>query len=107
MALEQALLKILVCPVDKGSLLYFDDERLLYNPRLRRRYEVAGDVPVLLADEADTVSEAEHSRLLRRAGTGAAVPTRRSGGGRREVPGLDVADAQQLAGGSAAGRASR
>lgn len=75
MALEQALLKILVCPVDKGGLLYFDDERLLYNPRLRRRYRISDDVPVLLAHQAETVSDDEHSRLLTRASSGAAVPT--------------------------------
>lgn len=75
MALDHALLKILACPVDKGSLLYFDDERLLYNPRLRRRYPIRGNVPVMLADQAETVSDAEHSRLLHRASSGAAVPT--------------------------------
>lgn len=75
MALEQALLRILVCPVDKGGLLYFDDERLLYNPRLRRRYLISDDVPVLLAHEAETVSEDEHSRLLGRADSGQAVRT--------------------------------
>jgi uncharacterized protein len=66
-ALENALLEILVCPVDKGILLYFDDENLLYNPRLRRRYRIRGDVPVMLAHEAETVTDAEHTRLLQRA----------------------------------------
>lgn len=76
MALEQALLKILVCPVDKRGLLYFPDDRLLYNPRLRRRYRVTDGVPVLLAHQAETVSDVEHSRLMHRASLGAAVPTR-------------------------------
>jgi uncharacterized protein len=71
MALEQALLEILVCPVDKGALLYFEDENLLYNPRLRRRYWIRDNVPVMLAHEAETVTEAEHARLLRRASDGA------------------------------------
>jgi uncharacterized protein len=75
MALEEALLKILACPVDKGSLLYFDDERALYNPRLRRRYVISNDVPMMLAQHAETVSNEEHSRLLRRASAGAAVQT--------------------------------
>lgn len=75
MALENALLKILVCPVDKGSLLYFDDERLLYNPRLRRRYPIRGGVPVMLADQAETATDEEHSRLLGRASGGQAVLT--------------------------------
>lgn len=75
MALEKALLKILACPVDKGSLLYFDDERALYNPRLRRRYPITNNVPMMLAQEAETVNSDEHSRLLRRASAGAAVQT--------------------------------
>jgi uncharacterized protein len=74
-ALEQALLKILVCPVDKGGLLYFEEEMALYNPRLRRRYPITDGVPVLLAQHAETVSADEHSRLLQRAHSGQAVKT--------------------------------
>ena len=36
MALEDALLEILVCPIDKHGLLYFADDAVLYNPRLRQ-----------------------------------------------------------------------
>jgi uncharacterized protein YbaR (Trm112 family) len=75
MALERELLKILVCPVDKGVLLYFDDEMTLYNPRLRRRYPITEGIPVLLAQDAETVSAEEHSRLLERANSGQAVKT--------------------------------
>lgn len=75
MSLEHALLKILVCPVDKGGLLYYDDEMALYNPRLRRRYPIRNNVPVLLAHNAETVSADEHSRLMERADRGHAVQT--------------------------------
>jgi uncharacterized protein len=74
-ALEDSLLKILVCPVDKGSLLYFEDEMALYNPRLRRRYAVTGNVPVMLPQSAEPVSTDEHDRLMRRADAGGAVRT--------------------------------
>lgn len=74
-ALEQALLKILVCPVDKGGLLYFEEEMALYNPRLHRRYPITDGVPVLLAQHAETVSAEEHARLLQRADRGQAVET--------------------------------
>jgi uncharacterized protein len=74
-ALEEGLLKILVCPVDKGSLLYFADERALYNPRLRRRYRISNNVPMMLAQHAETVSTEEHTRLLDRAQSGAAIQT--------------------------------
>lgn len=75
MALEGGLLKILVCPVDKGSLIYFADQMMLYNPRLRRGYEIANGVPVMLAHLAKAVGDDEHSRLLELARTGAAVWT--------------------------------
>ena len=64
MALDQQLLNILACPDDKGPLLYFAGEQSLYNPRLRRRYDIRDDIPILLVDEATTVDEAEHDRLL-------------------------------------------
>ena len=72
MALPPALLKILVCPVDKGWLMYFADEDLLYNPRLKRAYRIERGIPVLLAARAEPVSEQEHERLMTRAGDGAA-----------------------------------
>jgi uncharacterized protein len=73
--LDASLLKILACPVDKGSLLYFRNEMVLYNPRLRRRYRVTEGIPVMLAAEAEHVSEAEHARLIQLASTSGAVST--------------------------------
>jgi uncharacterized protein len=47
------------------------DERLregLYNPRLRRFYRIEDGIPVLLVDDAVTITDdAEHERLLERA----------------------------------------
>jgi uncharacterized protein YbaR (Trm112 family) len=64
MALDPQLLEILACPEDKGALLYFEDDGVLYNPRLKRRYRVEDDIPIMLIDEAETVDDAEHERLL-------------------------------------------
>ncbi len=64
MALDPQLLEILACPEDKGPLLYFASEDALYNPRLQRRYTVRDDIPIMLIDEAETVDDAEHERLL-------------------------------------------
>ncbi len=77
MPLPQQLLdlQILACPEDKGPLLYFADEDLLYNPRLRRRYEIHDEIPVLLIDEATTVDDAEHDRLMAAHDAGGAVAT--------------------------------
>lgn len=71
MALDRQLLEILACPQDKGPLLYFEDEQALYNPRLRQRYRVTDDIPVMLIDEAETVDDDdEHQRLLAKADAG-------------------------------------
>jgi uncharacterized protein len=66
MTLDPQLLEILACPEDKGPLYYLEDENLLYNPRLKRRYDVRDDIPVMLIDEATTVDEAEHQRVMGR-----------------------------------------
>ena len=66
MALDQQLLDILACPEDKGPLLYFPDERSLYNQRLKRRYAITeDDIPNMLIDEAETLAPADFVRLLR------------------------------------------
>jgi uncharacterized protein YbaR (Trm112 family) len=75
MALDPKLLEILACPDDKGPLLYFEDEGSLYNPRLRRRYRVQDDIPILLVDEADDVDDAEHDRLMAKAAADGVTPT--------------------------------
>jgi uncharacterized protein YbaR (Trm112 family) len=63
-ALDPQLLEILACPDDKGPLLYFEGESSLYNPRLKRRYAIRDDIPIMLVDEAETVDDAEHERLV-------------------------------------------
>jgi uncharacterized protein YbaR (Trm112 family) len=75
MALDQLLLEVLACPEDKGPLLYFADENTLYNPRLMRSYAVTDGIPNMLIDEATTVDETEHERLMAKASSGGAVDT--------------------------------
>ena len=75
MALDPMLVEILACPEDKGPLLYFADEDALYNPRLRRRYAIRDGIPVMLIDEAETVSDEEHDRLMAKAEAEGVRPT--------------------------------
>ena len=75
MSLNPKLLEILACPDDKGPLLYFEDEDALYNPRLRRRYSIKDDIPVMLVDEAETVADEEHERLVAKADSLGIRPT--------------------------------
>ncbi|MGC8464441.1 MAG: Trm112 family protein [Acidimicrobiales bacterium] len=64
MALSQILLEVLACPLDKGPLLYSEEESFLYNPRLKRKYGIVDDIPVLLVEESEVVDDHEHERLL-------------------------------------------
>ncbi len=64
MALDPLLLEILACPEDKGPLWYIEDEDTLYNPRLRRRYAVRDGIPDMLIEDAETVSDEEHERIM-------------------------------------------
>jgi uncharacterized protein len=73
--IEDRLLEILACPIDKQGLLYFEDEAILYNPRLRRIYRIADDRPVMLAATAEAATADEHERLIKRATHGDARGT--------------------------------
>jgi len=75
MALDPQLLDILACPEDKGPLLYFESEDALYNPRLKRKYEIRDDIPVMLIDEAVAADDSEHQRLTAKAEADGIRPT--------------------------------
>jgi uncharacterized protein YbaR (Trm112 family) len=73
--LDPRLLAVLACPDDKGALYYLGDQTGLYNPRLRRRYEVRDGIPVMLIDEAETVDDAAHDLLMARIADEGIEPT--------------------------------
>ena len=75
MALNPKLLEVLACPEDKGPLLYLQDEDALYNPRLKRRYDVRDDIPVMLVDEATQVDGTEHERIMAKVAAEGITPT--------------------------------
>ncbi len=75
MALDAQLLDILACPEDKGPLYYFEDEDVLYNPRLKRTYEIREGIPIMLIDEATAVSDDEAARLMAIVETQGLTPT--------------------------------
>jgi uncharacterized protein YbaR (Trm112 family)/drug/metabolite transporter (DMT)-like permease len=75
MSLDPLLLDLLACPIDKQALLYLAEDGVLYNPRLRRRYQVCDGIPVMLADQGQTVSEDQHRDLLRQAAAARAPVT--------------------------------
>lgn len=73
--IDARLLAILACPQDKGALYFLADEDALYNPRLKRRYHVRDGIPVMLIDEATTVSDADHSRIMAKVAAQNIAPT--------------------------------
>jgi uncharacterized protein YbaR (Trm112 family) len=75
MLIERPLLAILACPIDKQGLLVYEDEAILYNPRLRRIYRMTDGYLVMLADRAEPATGDDHSRLLKRARHGEAIGT--------------------------------
>jgi len=75
MTLDARLLEILACPSDKGALLYFADDEILYNPRLQKQYRIHEGIPVMLPDEAADVDDTEHARLLAKAEAEGITPT--------------------------------
>ncbi len=91
MTLERALLDILVCPIDKRGLLYFADDAVLYNPRLRRLYRIEDGIPLMLPGQAVPVPDEEHSRLMKCARRG-------------EVTAITAGQSDVLAGGELAGQ---
>jgi len=50
-AISQDLLKILVCPEDKGSLELVEDGKFLLNPRNGYKYPIRNGIPVMLIEE--------------------------------------------------------
>jgi uncharacterized protein YbaR (Trm112 family) len=75
LALDKLLLDILACPEDRGPLYYLEDEDALYNPRLHRRYAIRDGIPIMLIDEAETVDDGEHARLMAKVEADGLKPT--------------------------------
>ena len=75
MSLDPLLLNLLACPIDKRALLYLAEHDVLYNPRLRRSYKVCDGIPVMLADQGETVTDERHHALLRAAASGGVTAT--------------------------------
>ena len=61
--MDPKLLEILVCPLCKSSLIYHKTEQELICKADRLAYAIQDDIPVMLADEARTLSAEEVERL--------------------------------------------
>jgi uncharacterized protein YbaR (Trm112 family) len=61
--MDAKLLDILVCPLCKSPLVYRKAEQELVCKADRLAYPIQDDIPVMLADEARTLSAEEVERL--------------------------------------------
>jgi hypothetical protein len=59
---DKKLLDILVCPVTKGPLIFDKEAQELISLSARLAYPIRDDIPVMLEDEARTLTEEEVER---------------------------------------------
>ncbi|HHN74356.1 MAG TPA: Trm112 family protein [Acidobacteria bacterium] len=64
MALQPWFAQLLVCPESKKPLIYFRDENFLFCPDSKLKYRIEDDIPVLLVDEAERLSDERVAELL-------------------------------------------
>ncbi len=60
--MDSKLLELLVCPVTKGPLQYDRNRQELVSRSARLAYPVRDDIPILLENEARTLSDEELER---------------------------------------------
>ena len=53
MTLDPELIRILVCPNDRGEIDYLEDQQVIVCRTCGYRYPVRDDIPVMLIDEAE------------------------------------------------------
>ncbi len=63
--MDTKLLEILVCPVTKGPLIYDKEKQELISRSARLAYPIKDGIPVMLEDEARTLTDAEMERLAK------------------------------------------
>lgn len=61
--MDKKLLEILVCPVTKGPLVYDKEKQELISRSARLAYPIRDGIPVMLEDEARTISEEEAEKF--------------------------------------------
>lgn len=61
--IDPRLLEILVCPQTKGPLVYDREKGELLSKKARLAYPIRDGVPIMLIDEARSLSDEEAERL--------------------------------------------
>lgn len=58
--MKKELLNILVCPLSKGPLIYDRSKNELISLSMRLAYPIRNGVPIMLEEEARSISEEEY-----------------------------------------------
>lgn len=61
--MDKKLFEILVCPVTKGPLIYNQEKQELISKSARLAYPIRDGIPVMLEEEARTLSSEEIDKL--------------------------------------------
>jgi uncharacterized protein YbaR (Trm112 family) len=61
MDVDPKLLEILVCPLTKGQLVYDRERQELISKKAGLAYPIRDGIPVMLAEEARSLSESEQN----------------------------------------------
>ena len=61
--MNSKLLELLVCPVSKGALVYMRDQQELWCAQSQLAYPIKDDIPMMVQEEARTLSDAEAASL--------------------------------------------
>ena len=61
--MDAKLLELLVCPVSKGTLVHMRDQQELWCAQSELAYPIKDDIPMMVQEEARTLSEAEVASL--------------------------------------------
>ena len=61
--MDSKLLELLVCPVSKSALVYMRDQQELWCAQSQLAYPIKDDIPMMVQEEARTLSDAEAASL--------------------------------------------
>ena len=75
MPVPKDLLDIMACAFCKSELRQEGEKLHCANPECKIVYSVKDDIPIMLIDEAETVDDGEHDRLVAKAEAEGIQPT--------------------------------
>ena len=66
--ISDELLNILCCPESKADLVLDGEFLVSTDPKTRRRYKIEDDIPIMLIEESEVLSEAEWEEIMKKHG---------------------------------------